>query len=52
MRAVYEDKKIYEKNFCFTLVSPLPKKKGPRFLGGPVFIDVGPTGFEPVTPCL
>ncbi len=28
------------------------KKKGPRFLGGPVFIDVGPTGFEPVTPCL
>jgi len=32
MRAVYEDKKIYAKNKCFTLVSPLPKKKGPAFL--------------------
>ena len=52
MRAVYEDKKINEKNICFTLVSPLPKKKGPALLRSLVFIDVGPTGFEPVTPCL
>ena len=32
VRAVYEDKKIYAKNICFTLVSPQPKKKGLAFL--------------------
>jgi hypothetical protein len=31
-KAAYEDKNIYEKNKCFTLVSPLPKKKGPALL--------------------
>jgi hypothetical protein len=42
MRAVYEDKKIYAKNICFTLVSPLPKKKGSQFPGSLVFVTVVP----------
>ena len=32
MKAAYEDRKINAKNICFTLVSPLPKMKGPTFL--------------------
>jgi hypothetical protein len=42
MRAVYEDKKIYAKNICFTLVSPLPKKKSSQFPGSLVFVTVVP----------